>query len=97
MKPKQEVATRPSENQNQNEVEQAKNSDKKSSQSQSVTQTDVHNLSQSVKLTEEEHLPDLKDPEVQKATSLIQVPTYNCPCQFGNIYWWSTHNVDRCD
>ena len=85
MKPKQEVETRPSENQNQNEVEQSKNSDKRYSQSQSV------------KLTEEEDLPDLKDPEVQKATSLIQVPTYNCPYQFGNIYWWSTHNVDRCD
>ena len=84
MKPKQEVETRPSENQNQNEVEQSKSSDKRSSQSQSV------------KLTEED-LPDLKDPEVQKATSLIQVPTYNCPYQFGNIYWWSTHNVDRCD
>ena len=85
MKPKQEVETRPSENQNQNEIEQSNSSDKRSSQSQSV------------KLTEEEDLPDLKDPEVQKATSLIQVPTYNCPYQFGNIYWWSTHDVDRCD
>ena len=85
MKPKQEVETRPSENQNQNEIEQSKSSDKRSSQSQSA------------KLTEEEDLPDLKDPEVQKATSLIQVPTYNCPYQFGNIYWWSTHDVDRCD
>ena len=73
MKPKQEVETRPSENQNQNEVEQSKSSDKRSSQSQSV------------KLTEED-LPDLKDPEVQKATSLIQVPTYNCHYQFGNVY-----------
>ena len=97
MKPKQELATRPSENQNQNEVEQSKSSDKKSSQSQSAKQTDVHSLSKSVKLTEEEDLPDLKDPEVQKATSLIQVPTYICPYQFGNLYWWSTHNVDRCE
>ena len=48
MKPKQEVETRPSENQNQNDVEQSKSSDKRSSQSQSV------------KLTEEEDLPDLK-------------------------------------
>ena len=85
MKPKQEVATRPSENQNQNKVEQSKSSEKMSSQSQSVKQTDVHSLSKSVKLTEED-LPDLKDLEVQKATSLIQVPTYNYPYLFGNIY-----------
>ena len=75
MKPKQEVATQPFESQNVNAVEQSKSSDKMSSQSQSLKQTDVHNLSQSVKLPEEEDLPDLKDPEVQKATSLIQVLT----------------------
>ena len=85
MKPKQEVATKQLEDQNMNEVDQLKNSEKMSSQSQSVKQTDAHSLLQSVKLSEEDDLPDLKDPEVQKATSLIQVLTHNCPYQFGNI------------
>ena len=34
---------------------------------------DQSNKSETVKQNQEEELPDLKDPEVQKATSLIQV------------------------
>lgn len=60
MKPKQEIAT-----------EQSKSSSDQSSQSKG---TDANqNQSESVNQKEEEDLPDLKDPEVQKVTSLIQV------------------------
>ena len=60
MKPKQDVTTDDQSKSLNNQSSQSKGNDDKMNQSEPVKQ-------------EEGDLPDLKDPEVQKATSLIQV------------------------